>query len=100
MGQTKTKEEVVEEYLRGGGSLRFLSQKYGVSRATLHRWVQEHGKVPRGAKVPEKKAMPEEVKKLQQELREARLEALIYKTMVDVAERDLGIQIRKKRGAK
>jgi hypothetical protein len=46
------------------------------------------------------RVLPEEVQKLQRELEVARLEARIYKTMIDIAEKDLGIQIRKKRGAK
>ena len=80
--------------------MRFLSDKYGVSLSTLHRWVKaqaEESEVDGPARV---NAVPAEVRKLQRELEVARLEVKIYKTMIDIAEKDLGIQIRKKRGAK
>lgn len=100
MRQEKSKGEIVEEYLRGGVSLRALSCKYGLSRATLHRMVKARQS---GERMPGSEAigeMPKDVRRLQRELHEARLEAKLYKTMVEVAERELGIAIRKKRGAK
>lgn len=100
MGQKTSKEEVIEEYLRGGVSLRFLSGKYDISRATLHRWVSAYQEDRQAEKPARVKKVPEDVRKLQRELEVARLEARIYKTMIDIAEKDLGIQIRKKRGAK
>jgi transposase len=100
MGQTKSKAEVIEEYMRGGVSLRSLSRKYGISRSTLHRWMTVHEEDRQVERPARAKAVPEDVRKLQRELAEARLETQIYKTMIDIAEKDLGIQIRKKRGAK
>jgi len=102
MGQEKGKKEVVEEYLRGGVSLRELSRKYGLKPASLHRWVKTHqsgGEIESG-RPQAVKEMPKDVRRLQRELYEARLEAKLYKTMVEVAEKEFGIPIRKKRGAK
>jgi transposase len=100
MGQTQSKVEVVREYRRGGVSLRFLSAKYGISLATLHGWVKAQAEEAEVDKPARANAVSAEVRKLQRELEVARLEVKIYKTMIDIAERDLGIQIRKKRGAK
>ncbi len=102
MGQEKSRKEIVEEYLGGGVSLRELSRKYGVKAASLHRWVKAHR---RGREIESRqpqalKDMPKDVRRLQQQLYEARLEAKLYKTMVEVAEKEFGIPIRKKRGAK
>lgn len=84
--------------------MRGLSRKYEVTRATLHRWVKAYQSgqdiEERQSKVQARVEMPKDVKRLQRELYEARLEAKLYKTMVEVAERDLGIPIRKKSGAK
>ncbi len=44
--------------------------------------------------------LPRGVKELQRELEEARLHNKLLNTMIDIAEEQLGIQIRKKRGAK
>ena len=103
MRQKADKKAVVEEYLRGGVSLRELSREHGIKYQTLHRWVKDHesGKTEadkRRREVVEE--MPREVRKLQQELYEARLKAKLFETMVDLAEKDLGIPIRKNFGAK
>ena len=44
--------------------------------------------------------MPKDVKRLQRELYEARLHTKLLETMIDIAEREMGIAIRKKSGAK
>jgi transposase-like protein len=102
MGQEKSRGEIVEEYLAGGISIRKLSGKYGVTRATLHRWIMAHQSgLEIEVRRPEAmREMPKDIKRLQRELYEARLEAKLYKTMIDIAEKDLGVPIRKKRGAK
>ncbi len=96
---------MVEEYLKGGISLRELCRKYGVKLATLHRWVKDYeqsgGLV--GVVTNRSKAMQEmskDVKRLQRELYEARLHVKLMETMIDVAEKELGVPIRKKSGAR
>jgi transposase-like protein len=105
MGQEKKKKEAVEEYLKGGVSVRELSEKHGISRRTIHRWlkVYESG----GEAIARRRmgdevtgTMPEDVKRLQRELYEARLHTKLLETMIDIAENELGIPIRKKSGAK
>jgi hypothetical protein len=44
--------------------------------------------------------LPVEVRRLQKELEEARLYNDLLNTMIDIAEEQLGVDIRKKRGAK
>jgi len=100
MEEAKSKVEIVREYRRGGVSLRFLSDKYGISLSTLHRWVKAHAEEAEVDKPARVNGAPAAVRKLQRKLEVAQLEAKIYRTMIDIAERDLGIQIRKKRGAK
>ena len=102
MGQEKSRKEIVEEYLRGGISLRELGRKYGVKPASLHRWVKGHqsGEESGSRRSQALIEMPKDVRRLQRELYEAQLEAKLYKTMVEVAEKEFGIPIRKKRGAK
>jgi hypothetical protein len=73
-------------------------------------WVKEH----RSGKGPEREAiervaaglaegreeLPGEVKELRRELEEARLYNKLLNTMIDIAEEQMGIPIRKKHGAK
>ena len=102
MGQENRKKEVVEEYLAGGVSLRELSRKCGLKHATLHRWVKAHqGGQEIEKRLPQAiKAMPKGVGRLQRELYEARRTVKLYETMIEVAEKELGVPIRKRSGAR
>lgn len=108
--QTITKEAIIAEYLAGGISYRKLSAKYGIKFQTIHQWVQafEGKKRVRKAVVKttasvlslEQEPLPAEVKQLQTELRKERLHNKLLNAMIDIAEEQLGIGIRKKSGAK
>lgn len=101
MGQRKVRKEVVEEYLKGGVSLRELEKKHGINHRTIHRWVKAHEKYPlAGVRSEMMEAMPKDVRVLQRELYEARLKAKLFETMIEIAEDEMGVVIRKKRGAK
>lgn len=109
-GERTIRESAVAEYLSGGVSYRELGARYGVSSSALNRWVLEY----KNGKGPEREAvervarelaagreeLPREVLELQRELDEARLYNKLLNTMIDIAEEQMGIQIRKKRGAK
>ena len=102
MEQVKSRTEAVEEYLKGGVSLRMVCGKFGISVSTLHRWVKDHEQSG-GLATNRSKAMqemPKEVKRLQRELYEARLHVKLMETMIEVAEKELGVPIRKKSGAR
>jgi transposase-like protein len=106
----KIRIEVVAEYLVGGVSYRELGRRYGLGAATIHKWVRDHksGKgaeqeaIERvaGLKETGEGNMPDDVGRLKRELREARLHAKLLEAMIDIAEEQTGIVIRKKSGAK
>ena len=108
MDKQTTKEAIIAEYLAGGTSYRKLSAKYGITHQTLHGWVQTfQGRMKQKIKVNHlngrpKKDQPSEsdVKKLQRELEKARLHNKLLNAMIDIAEEQLGVPIRKKSGAK
>jgi transposase-like protein len=108
MGQEEKKAEVVSEYLKGGETLRGLERKHGINFRTIHRWVKEcegaageaaKGKARRGLVVKEGE-MSADVRRLRKELEEARLYNRLLNAMIDIAEEQFEIPIRKKRGAK
>lgn len=100
--------EVVAGYLKGRGTFRELESKHGISATTIHRWVKEYkaGKRPkRKGKDPgwqelTAKEMSADVKELRKELEEARLYNKLLNAMIDIAEEQFEIPIRKKPGAK
>ena len=108
MDKQTTKEAIIAEYLAGGTSYRKLSIKYGIKHQTIHDWVQTYqGRRKEKIKVNHftghwTKDQPSEsdVKKLQRELEKAKLHNKLLNAMIDIAEEQLGVPIRKKSGAK
>jgi transposase len=107
MGQDDKKIEVVAEYLKGGVTVRELERKYGTSRSAIHRWIKEYeageelaAKEPEGQVSKDTEMSTADVKRLRKELEEARLYNKLLNAMIDIAEEQFDIPIRKKSGAK
>lgn len=94
------KELIVEEYLKGEESLRELGRRYGIHHVKIHRWVKEYGSERSLAEAGYTKEEAGEIKRLRRELEDARLRNELLTAMIDIAEEEMGIDIRKKRGAK
>jgi transposase-like protein len=104
------KEAIVAEYLLGGGTFRFLGEKHNVDFRIIHSWVMKYKgnkkakikKVPSAEYLlsPASPPLPTDVKQLQEELRKARLHNELLNAIIDIAEKDLKIDIRKKSGTK
>lgn len=104
------KEAIVAEYLLGEGTYRFLGQKHNVDFRVLHSWVMKF----KGKKKPKEKAgsvlakptsadlppLSDDVKVLQEELRKSKLHNELLNAIIDIAEKELKIDIRKKSGTK
>ena len=113
-GQKKVnKEAIIAEYLAGGISYRSLGEKYGIDFRIINYWVLKYqGK---GRKNASKKATAKPVssktdqtpavhsaavEQLQKELRAAKLHNTLLNAMIDTAEEQLKINIRKKSGTR
>lgn len=104
------REAIVSEYLLGGGSYRFLGKKHDIAFKSIQRWVMNYkGKNKSKSKKepsadyllsPASPPLPTDVKQLQEDLRKARLHNELLNAIIDIAEKDLKIDIRKKSGAK
>jgi transposase-like protein len=101
------KEAIIAEYLLGSTSYRSLGKKYRIDFRLIHSWVMKfQGKAIRKSTSISKKnnvlveQLPAEVKLLQEELRKAKLHNELLTTMIDIAEKQLNISIRKKSGTK
>jgi len=108
--QNNQKEAIIAEYLAGGISYRELSAKYGIRHQSIHYWVQEYQGITRIRKPSSRKGttvlttvqnpIPLEVKQLQRELFKAQLHNKLLNAMIDIAEEQLNVNIRKKSGAR
>lgn len=101
------REAIIAEYLTGDITYRKLGIKYGIDFRRIHSWVMKYqGKSVKKEKPkkqvdhPEEEALPSDVKQLQKELRKAKLHNKLLNAMIDIAEEQLKIDIRKKSGTK
>lgn len=108
------KESIITEKLTTGISYRELSEKYGISFQTIHQWVQNYQGIMRSrtrkrAEMRKKNAKPappanekllSEIELLKEELRKSKLMNEVLNEVINTAEEELKISIRKKSGAK
>ncbi len=104
------KLEIVKSFLASGETMDVFQSKNGMGHCTLSRWMTKFGFLndtkDQSAmdKSQEKSAneitLEAKIIQLEKELEHAKLQSLAYKTMIEVAEEELGIDIRKKSGAK
>jgi transposase-like protein len=117
------RQQAITEYLTKGTTFRDLAAKYGVSRTTINKWVQIHQGIHNIAATANQQkyyltgmnSKPEnissaDIKKKQKELEQKivllekqlaweKLRADALDTMINIAEKQLDISIRKKSGS-
>ena len=102
------RELILAEYLLGNTTYRKLGSKHGVDFRVIHYWVSKfQGKEVKKVKskskpnqdVPQEE-LPTDVNQLQEELRKAKLHNKLLNAIIDIAEEQLKIDIRKKSGTK
>ncbi len=109
------KMNVVQEYLTSEISQEELKKKYDFGGSqNIYRWMSKFGlskekeslKTPSESMINPKEKTKEEqeleikVKQLEEELRREKFKTMALNTMIDIAESELKIDIRKKSGAK
>lgn len=114
-GREKRREEIVSEYLAGDASYREMEARYGVSSSTLQRWVKAavatggqgreavgglRGEGGEGGGSEAAEDLAAEVKRLRAELHRSELHNKLLNAMIEIAEEELEVPIRKKRGAR
>ncbi len=115
------KTQVIQEYLTQGCGFRRLAEKYGISRTTICKWVMIHqgihnlpltekqAKYNTSSMNSSKKnltseqqqsteALQQKIAALQKQLEWEKLRADALDTMINIAEKQLDITIRKKPG--
>ncbi len=94
-------DQMHRDWAISGLSIRSLAKKYGISTSRAHRIMS--------AKKPQKKdqvqsaataELSAEVAKLREELRKERLRNELLNNIIDIADKELGTNIRKKSGTR
>jgi len=102
---------VIEEYLSGTLSFRDFCKKKSLHRVTFHYWLAtfapdghlntaDMGKHKERSESEEIRALKLQLRQKELELKKQKMRADFYETMVDVAEEQFNIDIRKKAGTK
>jgi transposase len=109
------KLKVVQEYLMSDVTFSVLQKKYGIkSGSCITEWIRkfdlesltkeeiELEKTMREQNqiTPREQELELEIRQLKKDLERERLRTLALNTMIDIAERDLKIKVRKNSGAK
>lgn len=107
------RQEIINEYILGRSGYRSLSLKHGVSRSAINRWVMEFqgrerspSRALKSVDLPlmnpgdTKDDLPQDIAALQKALAGERLRNKLLTAIIDVAEQELKIPIRKKYGTK
>ena len=109
------KEQVVTAYRMGNDSLSIVAERFGLKYFTHHHWVYENNRSSQSSKsailapsnlvsVKEENLSPEAmgalIKELKHELSLEKIRSESLSKMIEIAEREFKIDIRKKSGAK
>lgn len=103
------RKEVVRKIENNQLSVSEASLEYDVSRTSIYKWVYKYsGLYKKGHRqIIEPMSSSEQIKSLKQKIKELeqivgkkQIELDFYKKMIEIAEEDLGIDIKKKAGSK
>jgi transposase-like protein len=115
------KNQIIQEYLNTGCGYRKLQAKYGISRTTICKWVQVYQGIHNLAPTqlqqkhyldpmaiskqknetvssPTQADLLQKIAALEKQLAHQELRAEVLDTLINVAEKQLNISIRKKPG--
>ena len=109
------KRQVVQAYLTGEDDQRLVAGRFGISQCSVARWAKEYP-VPgteigdialncgmtksKGTEDADKDTLKQKIRELELALEEEHLKRVGYQTMVEIAEKELKIDIRKKSNTK
>lgn len=104
------KFEVVQEYLSGGFIQKELMEKYNIrGKQCINNWIRKFEgckpipklQMTKNSNQSMKESLLElKIKKLEEDLKREQFRTKALSTMIDIAERELKVDIRKKSGAK
>ena len=113
---TKEKLRLLEEFKNSDMSKDQFQEIYGMGHCTISRWMTKFGlsfdkkevlmatieekNKPTNNKTTQERILEARIKQLEQELKDEKIKSLAYKTMIDIAGEELGVDITKKAGAK
>ena len=112
----RDKLRLLEEFKESDLSMAQFQENYGMGHSTLSKWMTKFGlsfdkkevlmatieekNTPGNKKSTQERILEARIRQLEQELNDEKIKSLAYKTMIEIAEEELGVDISKKAGAK
>jgi hypothetical protein len=98
----KKEEKIIIDRMTGGLSFRTLALKHGLSYGSVYRMVNKGitKKRVEPDKTVDKVELPDDIALLKELLRKERLRTELLNNIIDIADKELGTNIRKKSGAR
>jgi hypothetical protein len=97
---TRTLEEKILLDHGNGLSFRNLAKKHGITSSRAYRIVKSHTAKAKAFDSPPGDELPDDVAQLKALLQAERLKNELLNNMIDIADQELGINIRKKSGTR
>jgi len=104
------RRKIAKDYEQGERTMRQIALEHGVSKYNVKDWVKKFScelaaKEPIEAVMTEEeqkelRALKEQVEALKKQLEYEQMKSFAFETMIDLANEELGIDIRKNSGAK
>ena|ERR1700712_4183585 len=98
----KTSAQIMYDYEVVGLSYRMLGKKYGIGHSHVYRMIKSNQK-KQGQQKAEKvqdDELPDDVSVLKEALRKEKLKNELLNAVIDIASKELGVDIRKKSGTR
>ena len=112
----RDKLRLLEEFKESDLSIAQFQENYGMGHSTLSKWMTKFGlsfdkkevlmatieekNTPGNKKSTQERILEARIRQLEQELNDEKIKSLAYKTMIEIAEEELGVDITKKAGAR
>jgi transposase-like protein len=99
------KKQVVKEFEQGLFTKAALRRRYNIrGNGCISRWLKKYGKFTYQDKLtigrPMKDSQSQRIKELEAQLAKKEQELLVFKKFIEIAERELKVEIVKKSGSK
>ena len=96
-----TQSELMKKYNFGGKNNIYLwMTKFGISKQDVEQIKQDRVMVSTSSKSSRELELEHKIRLLEDQLNKEKLKTAALSTLIDIAERDLHIDIKKKRGVK
>ena len=100
----KKQSQIIHDHALNGLSYRNLGKKYGIDHNQAYRMIMSNKRKQANSEASHPEAaednLPDDVKLLKEEIRRLKLKVELQDIIIDISSKELGVDLRKKRGTR